>query len=174
MSEHPPQIVNIEDIKEVEQNGGPYWRSMDKRLTPAMRKMGGKLGVVLTRIPPGASGCPFHAHQLEDEVFYVLSGRGVLRYGDTVTEIRSGDCISCPAGTGIAHQLANPFESDLTYLAIGPHEPDEVCVYPDSGKVLVRSLGRLGYLNNADYLEGEPDEPLIFGMARKSGGNAAK
>ncbi len=46
MSEHPPQIVNVEEIAEKDQSGGQYWRSIDKYLTPAMRKMGGKLGVV--------------------------------------------------------------------------------------------------------------------------------
>lgn len=29
-------------------------------------------------------------------------------------------------------------------------ERDEVCVYPDSGKVLVRSLEQLGYLEPAE------------------------
>jgi uncharacterized cupin superfamily protein len=64
-------------------------------------------------LPPGRSGCPFHTHQREDEVFYVLSGRGVLRYGETIDDIGAGDCIACPAGTGIAHQLANPFDEGL-------------------------------------------------------------
>lgn len=50
---------------------------------------------------------PFHYHLREDEAFYILSGRGVLRYGDDLREIRAGDCISCPAGTKIAHQIAN-------------------------------------------------------------------
>jgi mannose-6-phosphate isomerase-like protein (cupin superfamily) len=29
---------------------------------------------------------PVHSHQLEDEVFFVLSGRGVLGYGENVRE----------------------------------------------------------------------------------------
>ena len=74
-------------------------------------------------------------HQLEDEVFFVLSGRGVLRYGEDVRPIRAGDCISCPAGTKIAHQIYNPHEEDLVYLAIGAFDPHDVCLYPDSGRV---------------------------------------
>jgi uncharacterized cupin superfamily protein len=102
----------------------------------------------------------------EDEVFFVLSGRGVLRYGDELRELRAGDCISCPAGTGVAHQIANPFDEDLVYLVMGPHDPHEVCVYPDSGKVMVRGLRRVGYLESAEYLAGEPEMPKIFDLVR--------
>ncbi len=51
------------------------------------------------------------------------------------------------------------------YLAIGPHDADEVCVYPDSGKVMVRSLRAVGFLNKVPYLEGEPEKPKIFELA---------
>jgi uncharacterized cupin superfamily protein len=134
-----------------------------------MRPRGGVLGVNVTRLPPGSVGCPFHYHMLEDEVFYVLAGEGVLRYGDELTPIRPGDCISCPAGTKIAHQIANTGAEDLTYLAIGPNDPNEVCVYPDGAKVMVRSLGSVGRLETTEYLEAEPDPPVILEMARRGG-----
>jgi uncharacterized cupin superfamily protein len=169
VTDKPPQIVNVDDAPEQPYAAGDFWRSGDKFLTPAMRPMGGSLGVVLSRVPPGKSACPFHTHAREDEVFFILSGRGVFRYGDSIREIRAGDCISCPAGTGVAHQLANPFDTDLTYLAIGPHDPNEVCTYPDSGKVTVRSLKRVGYLQDADYHAGEPEQPVILDMARALG-----
>lgn len=70
--------------------------------------------------------------------------------------------MSCPAGTKVAHQIANPFDVDLTYLAIGPHDPNEVVVYPDSNKLMVRSLGLGGVLNEATYFEGEPSPPTGF------------
>jgi uncharacterized cupin superfamily protein len=50
----------------------------------------------------------------------------------------------------------------LIYLSIGRNDPNEVNTYPDSGKVSVRALGRVGYLKEADYWEGEPDIPKIF------------
>jgi uncharacterized cupin superfamily protein len=113
--------------------------------------------------------CPFHYHQLEDEIFFVLSGRGVLRYGDDVRELRAGDCVSCPAGTKVAHQICNPFDEDLVYLAIGPHEPEEVCVYPDNGKVMIRGLRQVGRLEELPYLAGEPERPRIFALAESLG-----
>jgi uncharacterized cupin superfamily protein len=157
-------ILNIADIAETAWNHGAHWGSFDKPLTPMLEPKMGHLGVVATRVKPGMSACPFHAHQIEDEAFFVLSGRGVFRYGEEIQEIRVGDCISCPAGTGVAHQIANPFDQDLVYLAIGMNDPNEVAVYPDTGKIMVRSLHKAGVLGEQPYMEGEPDFPTIFSL----------
>lgn len=148
-----------------ESTGSPSpWAGRWRVLTPHMREAGGRLGVVHNTLPPGSVGCPFHWHHREDEVFYVLSGRGLLRYGDQVREIGPGDCISCPAGTRVAHQIGNPFDEDLVYLGIGPYEPDEICGYPDNGKVMVRALRTVGRLEPREYMDGEPEVPHILGM----------
>lgn len=146
----------------VEGGGTGPWASTWRVLTPSMRAAGGTLGVVENTLPPGAVGCPFHWHTHEDEVFYVLEGRGVFRYGEELREIGPGDCMTCPAGTGVAHQIANPFDEPLVYLAIGPHHPHEVCGYPDTGKVMVRSLKFVGRITGAPYMDGEPDPPVVF------------
>ena len=167
MSDVPPNVVNVNDIDAIDHYSGPHWGQSYKPLTPALDRFPGRLGMNLTRVLPGHSGCPFHAHQREDEICYVLSGRGVFRYGETIREIGPGDCMACPAGTGVAHQIANPFDEDLVFLAIGPNDPHEVAVYPDSGKVMVRSLKQVGYLRTADYNDGEPDVPRIFALAQE-------
>jgi uncharacterized cupin superfamily protein len=162
-------VVNADELPDVDFRVGDCWGTIDKQLTPAMRPQGGTLGVNLCRLPHGRAGCPFHYHEREDEVFFVLSGRGVLRYGDSVRALRAGDCVSCPAGTKIAHQLANPFEEDLVYLAIGPHDPHEVAVYPDTGKVFIRSLELLGLVQKTPYFDAEPLPPKIFELAAQLG-----
>lgn len=162
MADSPPQVVNVDAIAETAHQRGEHWGAAFKSLTPSMRPRGGNLGVNWMRLSPGRTTCPFHHHLREDEVFFVLSGRGVLRYGDELREIRAGDCISCPRKTGVAHQIANPFDEDLTYLAIGAFDPDEVCTYPDSGKVMIRGLRQLGRLEPQGYHDGEPDFPRIF------------
>jgi uncharacterized cupin superfamily protein len=162
-------VVNVGEVEEQEAgNAGEHYHQFYKVLTPSMAPKGGSLGVNVTRLPPGKIGCPFHRHALEDEVFYVLSGAGVLRYGEQIITIRAGDCISCPAGTEVAHQIVNTGADDLVYLAIGRNDPNEVAVYPDSGKVLVRSLKRVGWLEKVDYMKGEPDPPIILELARKA------
>jgi len=161
-------VVNVDQVQEVEHLTGKHWGGAYKPLTPALDALGrGRLGVNLSRMPPGRAGCPFHYHMREDEVFFVLSGRGVLRYGDQVHALRAGDCVSCPAGTKIAHQIANPYDEELVYLGIGPNDPNEVCVYPDSGKVMVRSLQTVGFLAKQDYMEGEAERPKIFELAEQ-------
>jgi uncharacterized cupin superfamily protein len=167
----PPLVVNQADVPEDLQFEGDHWGSASKALTPALDALGRqekglrpRLGMNLSRVPPGRSGCPFHAHAREDEVFYVLSGRGLFRHGDEVLEIGPGDCISCPAGTGIAHQIANPFDEDLVFLGAGLNDGHEVCTYPDSGKVMVRSLRRIGLFEATDYGHGEGSRPKLLDM----------
>ena len=164
MSDSESPVVNLHDAPETRALVGEHRGEIYRILTPSMRPRGGRVGVNWVRVPPGRTAVPFHMHQREDEVFFVLSGCGTLRYGEKLYPLKEGDCVSCPAGTGTAHQIANTSGEDLIYLAIGPHDPDEVCVYPDSGKVLVRSLQRIGWLENVDYLEGEPEVPRVFSL----------
>lgn len=154
-------VVNLNDAA-TEGGGDAPWGARWKVLTPHMREAGGTLGVVENTLGPGMVGCPFHWHLREDEVFVVTAGRGVLRYGDETRELRAGDCVSCPAGTRVAHQIANPFDEDLVYLAIGCRDPNEVCGYPDTGKVMVRALQTVGRLESMDYMADEPAPPKIL------------
>ena len=95
MSDDMNPVCRLDDAPEVtESHAG--WASTYKVLTPNMRKRGGSLGVCHMRIPPGHAAVPFHYHLREDEAFYVLAGRGVLRYGEDLIDIGPGDCIACP------------------------------------------------------------------------------
>jgi uncharacterized cupin superfamily protein len=162
MSDSSSHVVNTDEVEEIVELEGDHWGGAYKVLTPSMQK--GSLGANLSRLPPGRTTCPFHYHVHEDEIFFVLSGRGVLRYGESLRTIRAGDCIACPAGTKTAHQIANPFDEDLVYLAVGRNDPNEVCVYPDTGKVMIRSLGKVGYFDGVPYMDGEPARPKILDL----------
>lgn len=167
----PSLLVNAEHQEASEWQVGHYGGSF-KVLTPGMRPAGGSLGVNEVRLPPGQVSCPFHYHLREDEVFYIISGRGLLRFGDSVHELRPGDTVSCPAGLKKAHQLACPKDAseDLIYLAIGHRDPHEVCIYPDSGKIMVRSQQTVGRLSGTEYMDGEPDAPPIFDQPAQAPG----
>lgn len=171
-----PIVVNVAAVSEENGLEGQHWGSFYKPLTPALDALGGRLGANLVRVPQGRTTCPFHAHAREDEVFFLLSGRGFLRYGEALHPLKAGDCVSCPAGTGIAHQIFNPYPEDLVYFAVGPNDPHEVCTYPDTGKVWVRSLKRVSYMEPVAYMAGEPALPKIAELveAQLKGEAAAK
>ncbi len=40
-------------------------------------------------------------------------------------------------------------------------------MYPDTGKVMVRALDKVGFLEGAEYLEGEAARPKIFDLPRR-------
>jgi uncharacterized cupin superfamily protein len=97
-------------------------------------------------LPPAGQGAPAHCHSLEEELFVVLAGDGVLELwgredaGPEDHQLRAGDVIARPAGTGVAHALRAGDEG-LTYLAYGTREPGDMCFYPQTGRVSLRGLG---------------------------------
>jgi len=63
-----------------------------------------KLWVGVSVIDPASASNP-HTHQEQEEVFYCLSGRGLIRAGGEEAELRPGSCVFIPQG--VEHQLAN-------------------------------------------------------------------
>jgi uncharacterized cupin superfamily protein len=132
----------------------------------ALGKLGGAqlVGVNLDEIAPGKQSCPFHYHQREEEHFFVLKGRCILRSGEQRHELGPSDYVCFPAGTGVAHCFENLFEEPCLLLAIGTRDAHENVVYPDSGKVLAKALNAILPLpeQSLDYWHGErTDEPLV-------------
>lgn len=117
------------------------------------------LGINVTRVAPGKAAYPFHSHRCNDELFYILSGRGELRLGDARHPVQPGDVIGCPiGGPETAHQLVNTGHEPLHYLSIASNLDPEICEYPDSQKVGVW-VGKFSYLTRShqpvDYWDGE-------------------
>ncbi|NJR31419.1 cupin domain-containing protein [bacterium] len=81
-----------------------------------------------------------------------------LRLGDERHPIKAGDYVGFPAGQRAGHCLVNEGNAPFRYIVIGDHEPSDVCVYPDSNKVLVRKLDRAIFRDGQrlDYWDGEP------------------
>jgi uncharacterized cupin superfamily protein len=102
---------------------------------------------------------PFRNHRLNEEMFYILEGRGEVRIGAETFPIRAGDFIACPpGGPELAHQIVNTGTAELKYLAVSTMQGPEVCEYPDTGKIGVLA-DSIRYVNRSDsqvgYWEGE-------------------
>lgn len=67
-------------------------------------------------------------------MFFVVSGKGIIRFDGTEYPITEGDVIYTPAGENTAHQMINTSDSPLKYLAINSVSNPDICYYPDSGK----------------------------------------
>jgi len=128
------RVVNIDELDLETFEKGAKYASRYKRIGPLV---GAKdLGYSYDIVPPGKTSCPFHSHRGEEEMFFIVRGTGMLRYGRETRKIRAGDVICCPVGgPDTAHQIVNDSEGDLAYLSISTMMPAEVCEYPDSKKI---------------------------------------
>jgi uncharacterized cupin superfamily protein len=127
------------------------------------------LGATLTEVAPGAISFPRHAHHVNEEAIYILSGSGEARIGEARVPVRPGDWIALPTGLEHAHQMINTSAAEaLVYLCISTMRGAEIVEYPDSGKigasvtdptspVGVRRIGLFRAGSGAlDYWDGEP------------------
>jgi len=128
------RVVNVDALALEHFTKGDKFESRSARIGPLI---GAKdLGYSYDIVPAGKRSCPFHSHRAEEEMFFVIRGEGLLRYGSETRRIRAGDVICCPTGgPETAHQIVNDSDADLAYLSISTRMPAEVCEYPDSKKV---------------------------------------
>jgi uncharacterized cupin superfamily protein len=158
-------IINIDEVELQPRPAqfaptGPAAQRFEARVGMVAAKIGAKkLGYNVTAVPPGKRAYPYHSHQAQEEMFYVVEGTGEVRIGAQTFPIRAGDIIACPpGGPETAHQIVNTGSTELKYLAISTMEAPEVCEYPDSGKVAALGKG-LRVVFKADrqagYWEGE-------------------
>jgi uncharacterized cupin superfamily protein len=98
----------------------------------------GSIGVGARRLelPRGGWSTPAHEHGREEEIFYVLGGRGLSWHAGQTAEIGAGDCVVYLAGGG-AHTLHAL--DGLDVLAFGPREHDENVGFPRLGMSLIGS-----------------------------------
>ncbi|WP_275790316.1 cupin domain-containing protein [Pararhizobium gei] len=98
------------------------------------------LGISYSEVPPGKSGCPFHNHHVEEELFLIVSGEGEYRFGLNRYPVKAGDVLGAPAGgPETAHHLINTGSLPLKYLCISTKARADIVEYPDSGKFLAKS-----------------------------------
>ncbi|NDI87275.1 cupin domain-containing protein [Undibacterium crateris] len=90
-----------------------------------------QFGVNLTRLAPGAISALRHAHSLQDEFIYIISGHPSLKTDEGLTQLAPGMCAGFQAGSGNAHQLINLSEQDVVYLEVGDRSAGDQVSYPD-------------------------------------------
>jgi uncharacterized cupin superfamily protein len=90
-----------------------------------------KLGYSFFAVPPGKAAFPFHLHNRNEELIYIVERNGKLRLGNDEVAVSSGTFIACPPGPDLSHQLIHTTQSDLHYLVVSTMECPEIAEYPD-------------------------------------------
>ena len=133
-------------------------RGSDASFGPAIGMAG--LGVSYTEVPPGKSGCPFHNHHLEDELFYVIGGDGTYRFGTESYPIKAGDVLGAPAGDrSTAHQIINTGSEPLRFLGVSTKVPADVGRVSGFRQIPVSAAGPAAIAPRR-FRYREPDRPV--------------
>jgi uncharacterized cupin superfamily protein len=133
----------------------PFAARMQKRDKRALGDVFGlaTFGVNLTRLAPGGESALRHAHTLQDEFIYVLSGHPTLITDAGETPLEPGMCAGFKAGSGDAHHLVNRTAADVLYLEIGDRGPGDSASYPDDDLCAVAVPGgwRFAHKDGSPY-----------------------
>jgi uncharacterized cupin superfamily protein len=161
MSEQRKVLWRPDDIRARE-------RTYTQRLNPDSLFTGASLSraagmkrahVSIARLAPGKDSFAYHAHRVEEEWIYVLSGRGIAVIDGEQYEVGPGDFMGF-AAPQVAHLMKNPFDVELVYLMGGESVDLDVIDYPGLGKRYLLMPGEQG----AEFYElGDPIRP--FGKA---------
>jgi mannose-6-phosphate isomerase-like protein (cupin superfamily) len=107
-------IVNREDSKILHTPHGSEIRPLIDRTTSPVTQC----SLAEETLPPGKSVTPHH-HEVLEEVYYILSGTGVMTIGDERREVSAGDAIYIPRLQ--RHTLTNTGDEEMKLLLIcGP------------------------------------------------------
>lgn len=147
----PPTIVALADVPASTQQRGPVHRTRRDVATAAGSVLSGLQHV---QVAPGGRSSTRHCHALEDEIFVVLEGEGVVLLGDERHGVRRGSVVARPRASGVAHAF-EAGDGGLTLLAYGTREPADTCWYPDSRKLYFGGVEVIVRVEPLDYWDGE-------------------
>jgi len=157
--------LHINKVPQLHRTGGPDgYECFERVLVPKARDHGepqGRGGCAVSQyeLPPGKAAFPYHYHLKDEESYYIVSGRGILRTPNGAHMVAAGDFLFFPAGETGAHKLTNASSDEpLVYIDFDATHDLDVCVYPDSGKIGIWGKGcdSLYLLSQqAQYYDGE-------------------
>jgi uncharacterized cupin superfamily protein len=151
-------IINENDIqrkhKKDHKNYEYYKREVTKRSDFS------QCYVAIYDILPQKSSYPYHYHTQNTEVFYIMSGKGVIETIDGVKSISKGDVIAFPPNEDGGHKIINTSKKEmLTYIDFDTTNSPDIVHYPNSKKigVIIHNQSSTFYRENSnvDYYDGE-------------------
>ncbi len=126
-------MPNIYDPNFEERDGPPGFKAFRARVGYELGSE--RIGASMWKLPPGEAAYPFHFHYSDEELVFVLSGRPTLRTPAGTRTLEPGEVVRFPLGEEGAHQLSNPTDEEVRFLAVSTHGAPDIVVYPDSNKI---------------------------------------
>jgi uncharacterized cupin superfamily protein len=145
-------------------NGGVHPQGRASRLRIHQEDHRGKgesehFDVSVYEVPPGKAAVPYHFHLRNEEVFFILSGTGLLKSPEGERTVTAGDFLYFPNNDQGAHKITNTSETEtLVYADFDIRYDPEIAFYPDSEKVGIFGKGyRMIFPTNEQvgYFDGE-------------------
>jgi len=154
---HTVKHATAEELPEKHKCKHPDYEHIRRDFVP--RGYARSAQVSIYEVPPGKSAYPYHYHLQDEEVFFILSGVGLLRTPEGEREVKAGELLFFPAGSGGAHKLTNLSETEvLRYIDFDVIHELDVAVYPDSGKIGIWGMDTNKIYpidGDVDYYQGE-------------------
>ena len=118
-----------------------------------------KIYVNMDYVKPGAESVKYHSHSKQEEFFFIIRGKGILRIDGENVLIGKGDVISKPGGKDITHQFINNSSEILQILDVGTREKDDIVTYPDENIIYLKNKKKVFNINdNIKNWTSEPNE----------------
>lgn len=126
-------MPNIYDANFEDRDGPPGFRSRRARIGHELAAE--SIGASLWELPPGEAAYPYHFHYSDEELLIVLSGSPRLRTPEGERELEEGEAVRFPLGEEGAHQILNPTEEPVRFLALSSSGRPDIVVRPDAGTI---------------------------------------
>ncbi len=158
----PKRKLHLDDLPwEQWESPKKKFRAMSKELSIALGAkrntptgLGGHpFDVEYGRVAPGDSGCPFHSHSAQWELFIFLAGTASVRTPEGSRKFHAGDVVLHPPGE--AHQFYNAGNDDVIYLLVADSPSSDIWFYPDSNKWGHNRPRKFFRATDIDYWDGE-------------------
>jgi hypothetical protein len=78
-------VINIDAVPLLDRGNGKQFAVKWGRVGSLLGLTG--LGCAVHVVPPGKKAFPFHRHHVMDELFFVVSGKGEYRFGDSTVPV---------------------------------------------------------------------------------------
>ena len=93
--------------------------------------------VNFVEVEPGSFAYGYHYHETDEEVFYIISGTGIVRTINGDVTVKAGDAITFPAGPEGAHVIRNGSDTEkLVYIDFDTNNLTEIVHFPDTNQVM--------------------------------------